>query len=55
MSECHADHSFIAVGRTDGRTRGEWPKCQDVCVGEEGVGDRGTHAAAQLTNEGMVG
>ena len=25
------------------------------CVGVEGVGDRGTHAATQLTNEGMAG
>ena len=24
-------------------------------MGEEGVGNRGTHAAAQLTNEGMTG
>ena len=25
------------------------------CVGKEGVGDRGPHAATQLTNEGMAG
>ena len=42
MSECHADHRTNAGGG---------PRC----VGEEGVGDKGTHAATQLTNEGMAG
>jgi len=39
--ECHADHGTKAGGG---------PRC----VGEEGVGDRGTHAATQLTNEVMA-